>query len=438
MPRHLVLLGLLIVSVTTRAVAMDLTELPAGAARPPTRSDDGVDVEIRHRSAPPSWQARPQLLGDLGGLRTMLAKSGMTLEISGIDEGFADPGDRFTASGDGRYHGVTDVVFSLDTAAAGWWPGGRFVIDLQNTRGGDISDLVGDIQGVSNIVAPPGTRFAEYFLTQELAGGRIGLKVGKQDANADFVVSEGGGEFINSSFGLIPTVPLPTFPSPGLGIMGRWAPSEAIVVKAGYWNGAPPLGSGVSGAIFDGSGGTVGALGIEIHPFRGDKIAGAYRIGVWRHSEVEIVCPSTKHRSLSCPPAKTHAATVTGPSAGLYLTADQGLWEGADRRLSVFVQGGWGEADRSAVSRYLGSGLTCAGPIAGRPDDVVGIGIAYADLGELERHDAGRTSETVIELFYKLPVTGWMVLNPDLQWVRRPAGADGRALVVGLRVATSF
>lgn len=410
------------------AAAGDFVGLVPDNIDEPIETAGGIDIAIENESSHSSWRTRDQLLGNMGGFRSMLARHGMTFEIESLDEGFANPDHALNTTEDSRYAGLTDVIFTIDTDGAGWWQGGRFVVDLQNTRGGDISDVVGDVQGISNIVAPPGTRFAEYYLKQLFGNERFCLKIGKQDANADFVVADGGGEFINSSFGIIPTVPLPTFPAPALGLMGGWQASRAIRVKAGYWDGAPTLGSGVSTAIVDGSGGTVGAIGMEIRPFGGDILGGTFRVGYWRHSEVEVTDLSNK--DLHSP--------ITGAAEGIYFTADQGLWEGDDRLLSLFAQGGWGEADRSAVSRYFGGGLTFSGPFKGRPDDMVGIGLAYAEIGRSERSHDRHEAETVVELFYRLPVTGWMSLNPDLQWVHRPGGIDGTALVAGLRVATTF
>jgi porin len=410
------------------AFSSDLVGFTPENERWPVQAADGFDVEIANQSAATSLKQRELLLGDMGGFRTVLARHGMTLEISNLDEGFGSPQSRRETGSGGSYHGLTDVWFSIDTESAGWWKGGRFLVDLQNVRGGDISDLVGDLQGISNIVAPPGTRFVEYFLDQSFADGRFRFKLGKQDANADFVVSEGGGEFINSSFGLIPTVPLPTFPAPALGVMAGWAPSESILLKIGYWDGAPAVCSCVSSSIVDGSGGTVAAAGIEITPFGGDIIDGTYRVGVWRHSDIEIGAPA----------AKTSGEPPTSPAKGLYFTVDQGIWESGARRLSVFAQGGWGEADRSAVSRYFGGGLTFTSPFATRPDDIAGIGVAHAKVGGLERGEGRAGSETVVELFYKIPVLGWMTLNPDIQWIHRPGGIETTAFAAGIRVATVF
>jgi porin len=358
----------------------------------------------------------------------MLARHGMRLEIESIDEGFANSDATLNTVEGSRYAGLTDLIFSIDTGDADWWSGGIFVIDLQNTRGGNISDIVGDLQGISNISAPPGTRFAEYFLDQRMADGKFRLKIGKQDANTDFVVSDGGSEFINSSFGIIPTVPLPTFPAPALGVMAGWSPSGIFHFKAGFWDGAPVLGSGVSMAIIDGSNGTVGAVGMEIRPFGKDILEGTYRVGFWRHSEVEIAKPIVKEA----------VDPLVGPAHGIYFTADQDLWASNDRRLSVFAQGGWGNADRSAISRYFGGGLTLRGPFKARPDDMVGIGLACAKIGRLKLSRDSHMSETVVELFYRLPLTGWLSLNPDLQWISQPGGADDTIFVAGLRIATVF
>lgn len=427
MARILTTLGMVCLTAAT-ANTTDLVGLTPENGLLPAENPDGINVEISTGTAPSTWRTREQLLGDMSGFRSMLARHGMSLEIESQDEGFANPDRELDTTENSRYAGLTDFIFTLDTNGAGWWKDGLFVVDLQNTRGGNISDVVGDVQGISNIVAPPGTRFAEYYLKQLFGNERFCLKFGKQDANADFVVADGGGEFINSSFGIIPTVPLPTFPAPALGIMGGWQASRTIRVKAGYWDGAPTLGSGVSTAIIDGSGGTVGAIGMEIRPFGGDILDGTFRVGYWRHSEVEIADLSNK--DLHNP--------IMGPAEGIYFTADQGLWEGDDRSLSLFAQGGWAEADRSAVSRYFGGGLTFSGPFKGRPDDMLGIAVAYAEIGRPERSHDAHESETVLEFFYRLPITGWMSLNPDLQWVHRPGGANDTAFVAGLRVATVF
>ncbi|MCP4902667.1 MAG: carbohydrate porin [bacterium] len=424
-----VILGKLCLLVAASVVAGEPAE--AGPKPDRTTTTDAIEktiaLDVENDSKRSDWRSRDQLLGDLGGARPWLAKHGMTLEITSLDEGLGTPNENLNEDRSGRYAGLTDVVLSLDTKDAGWWQGGNLSVVLQNVRGGDISAVVGDAQGISNIVGPPGTRFVEYFLVQEFAAGKAMLKVGKQDANADFVVSHGGGEFINSSFGIIPTVPLPTFPSPALGVMGAWSPTSRVRFKAGVWDGAPALGSGSMSTAFDGSGGAVAAAGVEFQPFGGKSLPGTYRLGVWHHSAVELGSDDQLDTNLEVAPAD-----------GIYFTIDQGLWQRGSRELALFAQGGWGEADRSAFSRYFGGGLTLSSPFKGRDDDLLGIGIAHAELGDVERPVDHATHETIVELFYRFPVTPWMSLRPDLQWVDRPGGGQGSAFVAGLRVETSF
>jgi carbohydrate-selective porin OprB len=68
----------------------------------------------------------------------------------------------------------------------------------------------------------------------------------------------------------------------------------------------------------------------------------------------------------------------------------------------------------------------------------MGVGVAFAEIGDIERVASDTTSESVVEFFYSLPITPWMTLIPDIQWVNRPSGLDGSAFVAGLRVATVF
>jgi porin len=417
-----------VVFIASPVAAGDPTEAAAKDVESVVRNTK----EIRLGSEAPvkraEWQTRDRLLGDIAGIRPFLGRFGLSLDIESVDEGFSNPArnNRSLEEG-GRYAGLTDVVVSLDTQTAGWWRGGTIVVGAQNVRGGDISEIVGDLQGISNIIAPPGTRFVEYHLVQELARGKALLKIGKQDANADFVVSDGGSEFVNSSFGIIPTVPLPTFPAPALGVMAEWTSTRSMRFKAGLWDGAPAVGSGCVKTTFDGSGGIVGAAEIEVRPFPNASLSGSVRLGAWHHSEVELAVETEEP-----------AAQGVGPASGFYFTADQSLWQRGTRTLAVFAQVGWGEADRSAVTGYLGGGLTFRGPFKGRPRDVAGIGFAHAEIGDLDRSLPDLRSETVVELFYRVPMTNWLTITPDLQWVIRPNGENREAFVAGLRVSTIF
>jgi porin len=91
----------------------------------------------------------------------------------------------------------------------------------------------------------------------------------------------------------------------------------------------------------------------------------------------------------------------------------------------------------SDAAMHLAGGLNWAGPFASRSDDALGLYCSFVDLSE----DAGYADdELVIELFYKLQVTPFMSIKPDLQYIINPSGDStlDDAFVFGLRAETTF
>ncbi|MFA8021069.1 hypothetical protein ACEN2Q_25310 [Bremerella cremea] len=89
------------------------------------------------------------------------------------------------------------------------------------------TDYLGDYQTLSNLDSDPFTQISEYWWMQEFGEGDVWFKIGTQDANANFCPLDLAGDLVGSSFGLIPNVPKPTFPRPGMGLAGfaRWSDS---------------------------------------------------------------------------------------------------------------------------------------------------------------------------------------------------------------------
>lgn len=127
------------------------------------------------------------------------------------------------------------------------WNGTTFFIYLENGNGSGITEsYVGDLQVLSNIDADNFTQISEYIIAHSFAGERLGIKVGKQYANVDINVADNAGDFINSSFGIMPNVPLPTFPDPGLGIAAFYDVSDHFTIKGGSLTETVTGGRGVS------------------------------------------------------------------------------------------------------------------------------------------------------------------------------------------------
>jgi porin len=179
----------------------------------------------------------------------------------------------------------------------------------------------------------------------------------------------------------------------------------------------------------------------------GAEPAGVYKLGAW--SQDGGVPPSAAGRRFQ-------------RDFGAYAIADQRLWRSraGSAQLAVFGRVAVSPADRNLVSVFYDAGLQAKGLIRGRPDDLLGISLAHAQVSGAVRaaqRDALRSGgaegllqdyESNVELTYKARLTRRWVVQPDVQLVRHPAAvtpdpaAPWRrlpdAVVVGVRSAFTF
>jgi porin len=398
-----------------------------------------VPQELAEETRTPNGLPKPQwqwqhATGDWGGARPQLDEHGVIFELTYTGEVFSNLRGGIDSDDATEYRGNFDLTATLDTERLGLWRGGTFFVYLQNGHGRGISEeYVGDVQTLSNIDAHGFTQISEYWFEQSLFGDRLRVVLGKQDANADFSALDYGGDFINSSFGVIPTVPIPTFPDPALGAAVFLEPADWMALGAGVYDGAPDGGSSGFDTAFDGEGGGFGIVELTLRTSLVDDTwnSGAYRIGVWYHSDdVEEIT--------GAPVPDTFSG-----SHGIYLAFDQLLFEErADpedpQGLAAFAQFGWAPDDRSELARYVGGGLIYTGAIPDRDEDVLGVGVAHARFSDRVKELDGRTHETAVEVFYRAQLTPWLSLQPDLQFIANPGGQEEDALTVGLRFGIDF
>ena len=99
------------------------------------------------------------------------------------------------------------------------WEGGQFFVYLLNNHGNALSPLMGDFQVANNIEADSNSRLYEFWYQHHFKNGSLTL--GQHNLNSVFAITETGGFFINSSFGIQPDLsanfPISIFPLAGLG-----------------------------------------------------------------------------------------------------------------------------------------------------------------------------------------------------------------------------
>lgn len=317
---------------------------------------------------------------------------------------------------------LLDMSLNLDTERMGLWKGGNFFLLGQNIHGKSLtSNRTGDFQYLSNIDAPNRIQLSEFGFEQSLFDDRLIAIIGKQDANNLFGALDLAGEFVQSSFGLIPNASIPTYPDQALGIAAVVNPLEWLNFKAGIYDGdsrGKELGFRTT---FDSQGGFITLAETGITPELAGH-SGNYFVGFWSHSaDIDEIYSETPARYSN--------------SYGFYASMEQEVFrEGeTDEGLDILGQFGWAPSDRNEIARYYGAGFTYRGLFPYRNRDIAGVGMAMADISNRFIDAESVNNETALEFFYKFRVNDSLVLQPDIQVIFNAGGSNKTAMAIGIR-----
>ncbi|MDQ3482646.1 MAG: carbohydrate porin, partial [Pseudomonadota bacterium] len=105
-----------------------------------------------------------------------------------------------------RYLDNFDMTLTVDgERALGWRGATLFAYGLYNNGEPFSDDLVGAVQGVSNIETGVGAaRLYEAWIEQRFASDRASVKLGLYDLNSEFDAIEAAALFLNPSHGIGP------------------------------------------------------------------------------------------------------------------------------------------------------------------------------------------------------------------------------------------
>lgn len=344
-----------------------------------------------------------------------------------------------------RYLNNLDVTLTIDTEKAIGWAGATvFVYGLYNNGESLSEELIGDVQVASNIDAGvQAARLYEAWVEQRLIEDRLSLKAGLYDLNSEFDTSDSAGLFVNSSHGIGPDFSQSGENGPSI------FPVTSLALRIDYELGDNWL---ARAAVLDGVPGDPGAprrTTIELGGGDGALVVGELNylddetklaLGAWRYTARFEDILATQ---LAADPVERRG------NDGVYALAERKLSNeaaDADQGLSGWLRFGLADPRFNPVRSYLGGGLVYTGPLPGRDEDQIGIAVARVRFGERYRRAsalAGQSleaGETNIEITYRMPLTPWLTLQPDVQYVLDPSGVPGRrnALAIGLRTEIGF
>lgn len=344
-----------------------------------------------------------------------------------------------------RYLDNLDLMAEVDGERAFGATGLRlYVHGLYNNGEALSGDLVGDLQGVSNIETDvEALRLFEAWAEQRFAGGRASARFGLYDLNSEFDALESAGLFLNSSHGVAPDLSQTgpsgpsIFPVTALALRLDYQVEDHWLVRAAVLDGAPgdPARPARTQIRLSGAEGA-----LLIAEAERSTPTSTLTVGAWTYTRKAEDLLAT---------ARAGAPVMRRGDAGAYAAYERRLTTDPDdsqQGLKGWVRTGLAQPRFNAVGWYLGGGLVYTGPFASRPSDRLGVAVASARLGgryrDAVRLSGGETdpAETTLELTYRAELLPWLTLQPDVQYVINPGGDRGlkNALVTGLRIEIGF
>lgn len=353
--------------------------------------------------------------------------------------------------------GNLDVMLRLDGGPLLGWEGTSLFLYGLGNHGGGVTDLTGDAQVASNIEAPTGIRVYEAWIQQNLRGSRLSFLAGLYDVNSEFDVLPEAAVFLNSSFGIGaefgasglngPSI----FPVTSLGARAQWHPSHEWYVQAAVLDGVP------------GDPTDPGATAIQLST--DDGVLWVAEWGYLRHSDRAGVTGEPElgrdhiHPDLSWRVAvggwgysrageEIDTGRPVDSRPGIYLLTEVYPYreDSGNQGLSAFARVGSADGRINRFGTYTGFGLTYTGLLPGRDADVAGLGVAAAWNGDAWKESLRARGipvtdgETTVELTYRVGLTPWLVVQPNVQWIMNP-NTDRRisdALLLTTRVEMGF
>ncbi len=420
------------------------------------------------------WE-RPNLLGDMGGLRSALGRIGVSLGLTETSEILGNPtGGRKTGA---VYEGAIELSLGIDLAKAVGLQGGLFNVSAWQIHGRGLStNDIDNLQVVSTIEADRATRLFELWYQQSFLGGKLDIRAGQLAADQEFMISQYATLFVNSGFGW-PTLPAidlpaggPAYPLATPGVRLRALPNERTTLLLGVFNGNPAANGSVSDPqLRNPSGanlrfqGTFAIAEAQYAVNQGEGATGlpaTFRFGGWYNSNAFTDQFFTASGISAAGPGSVPPSSHRGDWS-LYGVLDQLVYRPTGAKeggVGVFLRAMGAPANRNQLVAFVDAGVSWKGPF-GRANDSVGIGVGWARisgdaiaadrmLAASNGHTPVQGAETMIELTYQAQLAPWWQVQPDFQYILRPGGGIlnpdgsgrvvGSAAVLGLRTNVTF
>jgi porin len=302
-------------------------------------------------------------------------------------------------------------------------PGWSVHAQLIRFDGRSLSRHLGDIQTADNIEAVPVTRLFEAYLAKMWGKDdhSVALRIGLIDLNSQFDSVDPASLMMSSSHGIGPDLSRSGPNGPSIYPVSA-AGSSVTWVKSNIWTFR--LG------VFDGVAGSPNRprafFAERLKPSDGIFVIGQADWQLTKSSRVEAG-------------GWGYTAAQDGP--GGRKAHDRGAYISYEAPLEVlphlnfWLRTGLANRQAQPIAGYLGGGVVQQGTIESRPNDRLGFAIAHAIIGNPAVHAVGlHHAETSFELTYQVRLRRRFVIQPDVDYIRHPAGVAHAPDSVGVGV----
>ena len=408
-------------------------------------ADRGVDASPSN--APDVITGNPAAENVLPGIglagRLLHIPESTGLRLGGLwladTNGLLSGGDQ---TGKWSWNSALIIGANLDAEKLIAWKGASFGVQFLQFNGHDTNGQAGSVQGYNSLPGAPPLDRSELFqlwYRQALFNDKLIFRIGKLVPTYDFnnvarpVPTHDETLDIPAVTGLLYT---PVFVNPTLlGAIGGYynsvygftvtlAPTKSSYLNYGLYDGnvANNVQTGLTGAHFNGYSFNILETGVDW--VAAGKYPGQFGVGGWYqtgqlHGHRRISRDGTggfyffggQRIWASCvePPiqdGKGEALIPTGPG-------------GHHASISAFVQIGVNNAETLPVKDYFGTGLSGFGLVPSRPDDSIGVGMAWSWLNP---NLFNRPSELMFQGYYQAHLYGGVFFEPAISYIPTPGG----------------
>src|SRR3972149_6893692 len=399
--------------------------------RPPTKEHYEAAAELGHKLHPIHAANQARIYGWL----TAIAQGTI---------GSKDDSGKKNDKAEGSLSGDIFYEASLNES-------GRFTIHLDIQQGEGLTHTPGLFTSPNGNPTGPNNDIESFNNDQvhldqawyetTLADGKLTLTLGQLDPTAYFDTNNYANnerfQFIANQFGNNPTIEFGgTGNFYGAGFRLTYSPSDIVDITLGALDG-----DGNYSEMFDRP---FVIAEVDLKPKLVGK-EGNYRFYVWQNSlphyrmdndddgnPINPIFVTSVGNPFATLPAGTELIGNKNPGFGINF--DQALTD----NLGIWARLGIQDGDVSQFDRHLSGGLQLSGGAFGRPDDVLGLGLALTMISDAYKDTSSglNSNELYAEAYYNIAVKeGFFQVTPDIQYVANPGGNGDRDsfVVYGVR-----